>query len=1000
MLELIIHISDIHIKFDSYNNLTFAFERLIDDMQKIKQSFVLVIAGDVFENKTYLTTDDIYTFYKIMDNLEKNKIRTIIIPGNHDYNINSKLVKNNIDILTRRYTYIKCISETSEYKIEGVNFAIYSPIDGKIPNLDRSCINVAILHEPINRAKYDTGESVTGGRFGVEALSHWDYVLLGDVHKPQFLTPRIAYSGSFVQKTKGEGLDHGYILWDLIKGVGHHVFIPMAEVYLKIEAENDECKLPVLLKSQKIRYVTFLYKNCSHDFIDVMTVKIENRYGPINKIVNRNNYSSHISLNGAIEDDEKKHIINSSELLGVMLEDFNVDENTKNKILEKHNSFLQNRREINYTNYTLSYLKWSNVLCYGENNYINFDDFTNDFVVLNGNNMSGKSSVIDIIIRVLFNENYRGHKNDIINKKKKTGYIELCFNIRENRYVIRLDFIKGIKQTVQHRLYENGINITKATINNTYKFIRETLGIGDYKDFINMTTALQNRRFLIDMDKKDLLSIFTKILDIDVLRDLENILTSEIRLKNKLDREYKKDLQYYVIPDDIEEKNKEYAEAKEAYAVLKSDEARLSRRVLNLNRDFTFFECDIEAVKKDILKYAAYKDLVFAPVDMDELDAAKEKRAVLKAKIDAAPKIMGGKYDFVFAEGCICCERNSELLEVEAKKNNIVQLAELENFIFEKEKIIIRAGEREKYFQLVEAKNKYEKNAKIRLLIKSTEKELNIIREQIEENLKLQNALSIYLTNANTTETNAGRLQKKIDENASELNMLKIYLKCIDHKKGLPSLMMKSACYLLNMRINQVLQLITDFTIEFKYDEGFIINTVEPGKTIPADMGSGFQKFILDIIMRVVLTNISPVSNSNMIFIDEGFGCLDKENFIHVASILKKLKRNFSAMFVVTHIPELKSYSDKTIMISRLKGDSIIRYGTDIKPEPLSSAAPSNSKADAQKPVRTDGFIEITGGTYKCLACGVERKYTASLLERHLSAKTYAAKHTKYMERI
>ena len=64
----------------------------------------------------------------------------------------------------------------------------------------------------------------------------------------------------------------------------------------------------------------------------------------------------------------------------------------------------------------------------------------------------------------------------------------------------------------------------------------------------------------------------------------------------------------------------------------------------------------------------------------------------LKAKIDAAPKIMGGKYDFVFAEGCICCERNSELLEVEAKKNNIAQLAELENFIFEKEKISSCAG--------------------------------------------------------------------------------------------------------------------------------------------------------------------------------------------------------------------------------------------------------------------------------------------------------------------
>ncbi len=138
--------------------------------------------------------------------------------------------------------------------------------------------------------------------------------------------------------------------------------------------------------------------------------------------------------------------------------------------------------------------------------------------------------------------------------------------------------------------------------------------------------------------------------------------------------------------------------------------------------------------------------------------------------------------------------------------------------------------------------------------------------------------------------------------------------------------------------------------------------------------------------MRVVLTNISPVSNPNIIFIDEGFGCLDKENFIQVASILRKLKNNFSAMIVVTHIPELKSYADKTITISNANRDSIMRYG-------VSDAEIKISIPDT--PIQS--FIEIIGSMYRCIACGFVRKYTDNAVQKHLNAKSYKSKHEKYL---
>ena len=90
---------------------------------------------------------------------------------------------------------------------------------------------------------------------------------------------------------------------------------------------------------------------------------------------------------------------------------------------------MRNAKEINYNLYKLNYLVWSDVYCYGKNNYIDFRTFKNNLVVLNGNNKEGKSSVIDILMLVLFNVVIRGNKKHIINKKEKTGYVKLSFNI-------------------------------------------------------------------------------------------------------------------------------------------------------------------------------------------------------------------------------------------------------------------------------------------------------------------------------------------------------------------------------------------------------------------------------------------------------------------------------------------------------------------------------------------------------------------------------------------
>src|SRR5690606_26236836 len=103
---------------------------------------------------------------------------------------------------------------------------------------------------------------------------------------------------------------------------------------------------------------------------------------------------------------------------------------------------------------------------------------------------TGKSSIIDILIRVLFNDCYRGRKEDIVNKAARWGIIKLSLNIGPDEYVIHQNVRADGKHT-HHRVHKNGKNITQDSINNTYKYLRDIIGLGDYKNFVNLTTALQ-----------------------------------------------------------------------------------------------------------------------------------------------------------------------------------------------------------------------------------------------------------------------------------------------------------------------------------------------------------------------------------------------------------------------------------------------------------------------------------------------------------------------------
>lgn len=1149
MIRYIFHISDIHIMEKNYVNLRHSFLTLVDLIknQGVDVS-LLVIAGDIFESKSYLNTDDIHQWKSMCLILRNANIKTLIMCGNHDYNINSMLVRDNVTLLTADYHNIITVNETeikdgSVFGDERLEFYIFSPIDKKIPKiLDNGNIKIAILHEPINYARFDNGEVISGARFRASDLTSYDYVLLGDIHLHQFLADRIAYSGSFVQKNRGEGIDKGYILWDLETKSGTFHIIPLKEVYIKVIAVDNHCEVPELTSFQKARHTTLFYKNCSEKYITDLKEILIKRFKYINCIVNNSKLA--VDNNVPKTNEQLNHQVSNqldntlgdppSNMREYVKNDFQTHNNIiKNilepgpnleKILKFHSELLRNRSGVTYTTYKLNYLYFENIFCYGSDNYINFNDFNNELVLISGKNKDGKSSIIDIIIRVLFNECCRGLKEDIINKSQSKGFIKISFNIGQDEYIIEQVHNRRSKNQ-QHRLYKNGENITQDTIVNTYKYLRETIGLGNFSDFVNMTTALQNRTFLVDMPQKDFISLLTKITNIDGLKDLEDITKKEItllrglikkdegklksitdideativELKTKLDELNKKrDMLYTnindinkelitlnrdyvdtVIPDNLEEliilnksdreKYKKYSTEKtltqldnELYAIsqtLASVPKDTLERIMDTKYDLKLFDkrdailkkinscrdttykpkqgtlrdakvlqdiientriyigkthqpldkCEIDKlvpldmkdrneeillsglpdykavqndydnVKKSLIQYAHnYGSLHFNKTCTSCSDNEKNIRSIFnicseQAKCDQLKHTLDNKDQYtlkynkaklykhnfeqneIFKRNQLTTESNQritdnikthndavlELKEVENARNwDMLQKLELQEAIFkeydirrteiERSQLALNKKYRESiqnYDKLTHMQTIKKKNgaASNRILELSTKERM--YKKLLEStNKEILSATEEYRVKSTQFDMRKSLLDS-CKENTEKLEFQKLYLQVVNCKTGIPSIILKEVAGILETKCNLILQRIADFTISIDYDTDIKIYTIENEVRISAQLGSGMQRFVLDLIFRIVLTEISCISCPQMLWVDEGFGCLDVSNFTNVANILQKLKGSFDAMFIISHISELQSYCDCSVNIVKRGPLSNVQFG-------------------------------------------------------------------------
>jgi DNA repair exonuclease SbcCD ATPase subunit len=231
--------------------------------------------------------------------------------------------------------------------------------------------------------------------------------------------------------------------------------------------------------------------------------------------------------------------------------------------------------------------------------------------------------------------------------------------------------------------------------------------------------------------------------------------------------------------------------------------------------------------------------------------------------------------------------------------------------------------------------NQYTKIIDKIILNKDVIKEIKLLEEKIryykaEYELLKNNSINIEkqitsyecdIKKINELKNNIYNCQDKY-ESYSEINNI------IETKNGLVNHIMNNIILgQIESKVNNILNLVTDFMIELKYDNKRIIVYKKVGnKILKAVNLCGFERFVCNMAFRLVFNNINAKISCDFLIIDEGFSCCDNENLIKIKYLFDFIKQKYTWCLAITHLETIKDYFDKVICIDKKNDKSYIIY--------------------------------------------------------------------------
>jgi DNA repair exonuclease SbcCD ATPase subunit len=428
--------------------------------------------------------------------------------------------------------------------------------------------------------------------------------------------------------------------------------------------------------------------------------------------------------------------------------------------------------------------------------------------------------------------------------------------------------------------------------------------------------------------------------------------------------------------ENIEQEIKETNDIKE---ILISQKITIDNDVLRLR--ITDIERDIKDItdkgkkskeKYDVLK-AEFDTLTEVEYDsqthkewkqqLSDLNTAKSHRTI---KRDGVVSLIKNLEEGEFCS--LCKQPLKDVDHSEEIAGNKLALEELNKNIVDLEKEILTAKtEIEKLDKIKEKVDEYDKKSlmldKLNLEIdnlrmqlkdkKELKKKYEDNIENIEKNKELDTKILGYSSKLerlnrerdevlNRSQRNASeilRAEDTITKNVSIIEVIKteeevkvifeIYSRMVG-KNGITKLIMKNVIPLLNSELERLLidsanfKLLVDINAIQEVD--FILQR-ENGQEISYLLteGSGFEKTIGSLALRMVLSRVSLLPKPNIVVLDEVLGKVSNDNLELVGNFFQKCSEMFENIFLITHNPTVRDWATNIIEIEKINNVSLLK---------------------------------------------------------------------------
>ena len=1036
----VLHIADIHWRgLSRHAEYILTFKRLFKKARELEPD-IIYVGGDIVHSKTQGISPELIDCLSWWFNAMADIAPTHIILGNHDGLILNKDRQDAITPIIRALKnprlYLYKDSGTYPTGIPGFEWCVLSCFDeanfNKATPSDNN-ISIVLYHGAVRGSLTDTDWQIDG-EINLGAFKSYDFGMLGDIHKTQFLNERrtIAYCGSTIQQNYGESNEKGFLLWDIRSVDDFDVdFYPVKNDYSfvtvdwrgSVELTVRACDDYPRLSKFRIRADNYITQTDARRLQKILA-KTKNASEVVFKI------DSTFESSAVQSDDSDtlnlRDVSTHKDLLREYYKSHNLSVDDWEKLddlIDRYMSeIVQTQSDLRNVKWSINRLKFDNMFSYCENNFINFEGMPGITGIF-GRNAKGKSSIIGTIAYALFNTSDRGSiKNiHIINARRNSCKASIDISINNVPYrIIRSTIKKQNKDGYWaptslkfFRLDNRGEEIEDLTDEqrrSTERIIRSM--IGGPEEFLMTSLASQGHMNTFIREKasarKTILANFLDMTVFDKMNDLAkkesndtraaarhlagNDWNKRIKSKNDDIDASKKRLNSCVfsidrLKDEIEKLTIELHEMGDDtiyidVAQVKNSEKSYKEAINNLDKknrlldnlkdeifdvdqkikklDTFLLAFNIDAVKerrtaqlqieKTLYEIRSQhnlekKELTNINKSVDKLsevpcgdkfptckfirDSHKNKRKLAKQeeKVNALRshlsdiqsayrKLKKENYEDQIEKYNQIIQKKSEL--VSSISLNLVEINTLENDISN-----LKNKSREAKSKWEDLKNRYNKqdhNDSRTIISASIQKKKSELKNLDKTRISIINKLAKLKAEISII-YNQRREYAKINKN---IRLYDLLIQATS-KRGIPVQIIIAMLPQINSELSKILKGVVGFTVELEADlesnaMDIYINYGDSKRII--ELGSGMEKMMASLAIRVALINVSSLPKTNMLMLDEGFGSLDETNLEACGKLLQSLKKWFKNIIIISHIDAIKDIVDNVIDITKKGVDS------------------------------------------------------------------------------